>query len=64
MIKKIREALARDKAKSIICEGEMTFCPSCGMAINLRMDEEAFCSYCGQRLDREHPIHMEIGAVD
>ena len=52
MFRKIRNLLDREKAKDIINERGFYFCPSCGMMLRLKMKEEVFCSYCGQRLRR------------
>ena len=51
MIRKIKELFERDKAKGIILERGLVFCPVCGMALRLKVKEEKFCSFCGQRLD-------------
>ena len=52
MIKRIKTLLDRDKAKDIIIERGFCFCPTCGMALRLKMREETFCSFCGQKLIR------------
>lgn len=58
-MKELRKLLEKNKAKSIIVERGFIFCPTCGMALHLRVDEEEYCSFCGQKLNRQAPFIRE-----